>query len=118
MILQQYHARKKKTRFFFLSFCFLNICYFIYSYTNSLDNVCAEPNPTDSRYLGMLHKMYARHQDFPRTQPKDAVSEHRQREAKSCSSAIAIAMAFWTGEGAKGGGLLFIHVFVRRGYAM
>eukprot|EP00904_Undaria_pinnatifida_P007215 jgi/Undpi1/3623/HiC_scaffold_16.g06993.m1 len=37
----------------------------------SLDNVCAEPNPSDSRYLDGLHKNYARHQDFPRTAPKD-----------------------------------------------
>ncbi|CAM9603433.1 unnamed protein product, partial [Sphacelaria rigidula] len=41
----------------------------------SLDNVCAEPNPTDARYLAGLHKMYSRHQDFPRTKPKDMVSE-------------------------------------------
>lgn len=39
----------------------------------SLDNVCAEPNPSDSRYLDALHKNYARHQDFPRTQPRDMV---------------------------------------------
>lgn len=39
----------------------------------SLDNVCAEPNPSDSRYLEGLHKMYGRHQDFPRTQPRDVV---------------------------------------------
>ncbi|CBJ30507.1 conserved unknown protein [Ectocarpus siliculosus] len=37
----------------------------------SLDNVCAEPNPSDARYLDGLHKTYARHQDFPRTQPRD-----------------------------------------------
>ncbi|CAM9665996.1 unnamed protein product [Ascophyllum nodosum] len=37
----------------------------------SLDNVCAEPNPSDSRYLDGLHKTYARHQDFPRTAAKD-----------------------------------------------
>ncbi|CAM9886122.1 unnamed protein product, partial [Ectocarpus sp. 12 AP-2014] len=37
----------------------------------SLDNVCAEPNPSDARYLDGLHKTYARHMDFPRTQPKD-----------------------------------------------
>eukprot|EP00752_Nemacystus_decipiens_P009380 g8383.t1 len=37
----------------------------------TLDNVCAEPKPTDSRYLDILHKEYTRHQDFPRTQPKD-----------------------------------------------
>ncbi|CAN0252584.1 unnamed protein product, partial [Ectocarpus fasciculatus] len=37
----------------------------------SLDNVCAEPNPSDSRFLDGLHKTYARHQDFPRTQPRD-----------------------------------------------
>ena len=39
----------------------------------SLDNVCAEPNPSDSRYLDGLHKTYARHQDFPRTAAKDMV---------------------------------------------
>ncbi|CAN0528106.1 unnamed protein product, partial [Ectocarpus sp. 12 AP-2014] len=37
----------------------------------SLDNVCAEPNPSDARYLDGLHKTYARHQDFPRTQPRN-----------------------------------------------
>ncbi|CAN0287711.1 unnamed protein product, partial [Ectocarpus sp. 8 AP-2014] len=37
----------------------------------SLDNVCAEPNPSDARYLDGLHKTYARHQDFPWTQPRD-----------------------------------------------
>eukprot|EP00752_Nemacystus_decipiens_P009414 g8417.t1 len=37
----------------------------------SLDNVCAEPNPSDARYLEGLHKTYVRHQDFPRTQPRD-----------------------------------------------
>eukprot|EP00903_Cladosiphon_okamuranus_P006607 g6454.t1 len=37
----------------------------------SLDNVCAEPNPSDARYLDGLHKAYARHQDFPRTQPRN-----------------------------------------------
>ncbi|CAB1114761.1 unnamed protein product [Ectocarpus sp. CCAP 1310/34] len=37
----------------------------------SLDNVCAEPNASDARYLEGLHKTYARHMDFPRTQPKD-----------------------------------------------
>eukprot|EP00903_Cladosiphon_okamuranus_P011080 g10459.t1 len=37
----------------------------------TLDNVCAEPKPTDSRYLDILHKTYTRHQDFPRTKPKD-----------------------------------------------
>ncbi|CAM9166452.1 unnamed protein product [Ascophyllum nodosum] len=36
-----------------------------------LDNVCAEPNPTDSRYLDSLHKKYARHQDFPRIAPRE-----------------------------------------------
>lgn len=36
--------------------------------------MCAEPKPTDSRYLDILHKTYSRHQDFPRTQPKDVVS--------------------------------------------
>lgn len=41
---------------------------------SSLDNICAEPNPSDSRYLDGLHKTYSRHQDFPRTQPKDIVS--------------------------------------------
>lgn len=40
---------------------------------SSLDNVCAEPNPSDARYLDGLHKTYARHMDFPRTQPKDMV---------------------------------------------
>jgi len=40
----------------------------------SLDNVCAEPNASDSRYLSILHTTYARHQDFPRTAPKDVVS--------------------------------------------
>ncbi|CAM9285240.1 unnamed protein product, partial [Hapterophycus canaliculatus] len=38
----------------------------------SLDHVCAEPKPTDSRYLDKIHKTYIRHKDFPRTQPKDA----------------------------------------------
>lgn len=38
-----------------------------------MDNVCAEPNPSDARYLDGLHKTYARHMDFPRTQPKDMV---------------------------------------------
>ncbi|CAM9932796.1 unnamed protein product [Scytosiphon promiscuus] len=37
----------------------------------SLDNVCAEPNPSDSRYLSALHKEHAKHEDFPRTQPRD-----------------------------------------------
>lgn len=41
---------------------------------HSLDNVCAEPNPSDSRYLDGLHKSFNRHQDFPRTAPKDMVS--------------------------------------------
>eukprot|EP00903_Cladosiphon_okamuranus_P006316 g6191.t2 len=37
----------------------------------SLDNVCAEPNPSDTRYLDGLHKTYAQHRDFPRAKPKD-----------------------------------------------
>ncbi|CAM9865163.1 unnamed protein product, partial [Sphacelaria rigidula] len=37
----------------------------------SLDNVCAEPNPSNERYLANLHATYSRHQDFPRTAPKD-----------------------------------------------
>ncbi|CAN0342915.1 unnamed protein product, partial [Ectocarpus sp. 12 AP-2014] len=37
----------------------------------SLDNVCAEPNPSDSRYLSALHKEHERHEDFPRTKPQD-----------------------------------------------
>ncbi|CAN0100971.1 unnamed protein product [Scytosiphon promiscuus] len=37
----------------------------------SLDNVCAEPNPSDARYLDGLHKTYVRHRDFPRTQPRN-----------------------------------------------
>ncbi|CAM9169756.1 unnamed protein product [Laminaria digitata] len=37
----------------------------------SLDNVCAEPSPSDCRYLEGLHRTYARHQDFPRTKPKN-----------------------------------------------
>eukprot|EP00903_Cladosiphon_okamuranus_P011132 g10508.t1 len=37
----------------------------------SLDNVCAEPNPTDARYLSALHKDHAQHEYFPRTQPRD-----------------------------------------------
>ncbi|CAM9101018.1 unnamed protein product, partial [Hapterophycus canaliculatus] len=36
-----------------------------------LDNVCAEPNPSDARYLESLHKTHGRHQDFPRTKPQD-----------------------------------------------
>lgn len=55
----------------------LNLSYLSYLLTSppsSLDNVCAEPKPTDSRYLDILHKTYSRHQDFPRTQPKDMVS--------------------------------------------
>lgn len=43
------------------------------TFSHSLDNVCAEPNASDSRYLDGLHKMYSRHQDFPRTQPRDMV---------------------------------------------
>ena len=48
-----------------------------FSPERSLDNVCAEPNPSNSRYLDALHKNYARHQDFPRTQPRDMVRESR-----------------------------------------
>lgn len=57
------------------NFAFLSVL------VNSLDNVCAEPKPSDARYLDGLHKTYARHQDFPRTQPKDIVST-RRRESK------------------------------------
>lgn len=51
---------------------------------NSLDNVCAEPKPSDARYLDGLHKTYARHQDFPRTQPKDVVSNRRENLLFTC----------------------------------
>ncbi|CAM9488990.1 unnamed protein product, partial [Ectocarpus sp. 13 AM-2016] len=37
----------------------------------SLDNICAEPNPSDARYLDGLHKAYLRHQDFPQTAQKN-----------------------------------------------
>lgn len=50
--------------------------------TCSLDNVCAEPNPSDARYLAGLHKTYVQHQDFPRTKPKDVVSVH------TCSNVV------------------------------
>ena len=40
---------------------------------HSLDNVCAEPSPSDCRYLEGLHRTYAHHQDFPRTQPRNMV---------------------------------------------
>ncbi|CAM9467577.1 unnamed protein product, partial [Ectocarpus fasciculatus] len=36
-----------------------------------LDNICAEPNPSDARYLDGLHKAYLRHQDFPQTSQRD-----------------------------------------------
>lgn len=39
----------------------------------SLDNVCAEPGPSDAKYLSGLHKDHARHEYFPRTQPRDMV---------------------------------------------
>lgn len=39
--------------------------------------MCAEPNASDARYLDGLHKTYVRHQDFPRTQPKDIVSTRK-----------------------------------------
>eukprot|EP00752_Nemacystus_decipiens_P008749 g7810.t1 len=41
----------------------------------SLDSVCAEPSPSDARYLDGLHRTYLRHQDFPRTKQKD-MHEH------------------------------------------
>ncbi|CAM9208802.1 unnamed protein product [Ascophyllum nodosum] len=37
----------------------------------SLDAVCADPIATDARYLQALHKNFARHEHFPRTNPRD-----------------------------------------------
>lgn len=50
--------------------CMVCIPYYL---GGSLDNVCAEPNPSDSRYLSALHKEHERHEDFPRTKPQDMV---------------------------------------------
>lgn len=62
----------------------------------SLDNVCAEPNPSDSRYLDGLHKNYARHQDFPRTAPKDMVSVTCNPHPPCCTSSISVGWRIGT----------------------
>lgn len=56
-----------------------------------LDNVCAEPKPTDSRYLDILHKEYTRHQDFPRTQPKDMVRRPSPAPPPLCFAVLLVA---------------------------
>lgn len=52
-------------------------------HNNSLDNVCAEPEPSDARYLSDLHTVHARHQDFPRTQRKDMVRRRNATETRT-----------------------------------